>query len=73
MSPQKTGRNDRAGNEKGYDVEDLTGANSAYFGFWGLAPITDRTMNFDFSRRIQMLSNSELLSPMSGLAIKAFF
>lgn len=38
MSPQKTGRNDRAGNEKGYDVEDLTGANSAYFGFWGLDP-----------------------------------
>ena len=23
---------------KGYDVEDLTGANSAYFGFWGLDP-----------------------------------
>lgn len=53
---------------KEYNVEGLTGADSAYYGFWGWTHTTGKTTNSGSSRRIRMQSNSERRWPTSGLA-----
>ena len=51
--------------DKSFDVEGLTAATHAYYGFWGLDPYDRKEYEAGFTPRMPMPSSSAQYSPMN--------